>query len=115
MQGHAPRYAESFVRDFLEYGEVSAGSAVIAECGGDVVAFLRYKCGYARRVFYARGTWVRAAFRKYGIAGELWGLALKVTDPEIVQVSAASAKGLRLVRSLEQQHSAITWEVTQIF
>ena len=92
----------------------SARTWIIAAEGPTVLGV----CGFARRETAGRvrhdayGTWVRAPFRRTGIARKLWHRALEgLPDGAGVSVTTCSRVGARLALSLARGNAQFDWSV----
>ena len=56
-------------------------------------------------------TYVRPAYRKRGIAKEIWRAILDELNPWAVQIHVVSSAGLTLFNSLEQEYPTVSWDI----
>lgn len=89
--------------------------------GKEVVGFFRYevedqKDPYGRfRTLYACGTWVLSTLRGQGIGSRLWHHALSRWSPDVVEVTAATMEGDRLVECVRARYPHIDFSKASAF
>lgn len=79
------------------------GRVVVAWRDDRLVGFFRYQ-RYVEGRHYAWGTWVEASLRRHGIAGTLWGMAIRRSRIRDLTVTTTSRAGNGLVRYVKKAH-----------
>lgn len=85
------------------------GYAVVA-LDGDREAG-RFQFVMSRRGMVAKGTFVRAEYRRHLLGSRLWLQAIEWKAPRTVTVACVSAAGLRLIQRLQRDLPGIRWTV----
>lgn len=105
-----PRYARSFAYRALR--GIHAEHVIIATYGEEIIGFARYSV--ERGHVDARGTWVRAKFRGFGIGKLMWKHILRSEKPSVVNVCTVSREGRRLFEGLAKAHKKIAINATYL-
>lgn len=110
-QEQCPEDAHHFVKKFWDSRGLGAcDGAILATKGQELVGFFRYY-DYSNSWMYGAGTYVLSAYRSQGVAKRLWTAAIKEVQPIHIDVTATSAGAIKLLRSLEQRYTNISWHV----
>lgn len=90
-----------------EFTEYDDSFATVAWNGGRLVGMHRYVID--SRVLRSCFTWVLSSHRREGVAKRMWAHTLAREKPQIVDVSASTAEGARLLVGLSRLNPTIQW------
>jgi GNAT superfamily N-acetyltransferase len=90
---------------------VGCAVALVGEQGGSVGEAARVQFVMLGRTLMDKGTYVAPAFRRRGLALQLWREAIAWKRPSGVTAACLTAAGMRLVLALQREHPQLDWTI----